>query len=285
MRKFLFVWLVALLAVHPAHAWWDEGHMVVAQIAQNHLTPRALARADALVPLGADARNNKLVTAACWPDDLKEDGVHFYDDWHYMDTPIGPMARDGKPEGRLLWAMNRCVAVLKPRYSRAGKLLPPAPDLEQARALRFLLHLVGDTHQPLHCASWYGKETPHGDRGGTDYPLAGDARNLHAFWDSIAGLSRGLTSRSYLAPIVNRAAQIEKEFPRAAIAEAANGDFLSWTRESTALARSLAYSTPRGKLPTPAYTAKAQRAALRRIAVAGYRLADLLNRIFDPTPA
>ncbi|HEX8550299.1 MAG TPA: S1/P1 nuclease [Abditibacteriaceae bacterium] len=275
-----------LLWSQPARAWWDEGHMAVAQIAYTRLTPVAKARADALVPMGATEKNNTFVSAACWADDLKDEGVYFYNDWHYADTPLidGVQPPRNMRDGRLLWALEQCVALLKPRFSRDGKPLPPAPDAEKARALRFVLHLVGDIHQPLHAASRFSPETPRGDRGGNEYkilePERTGAHDLHALWDGAGGMFRGRIDRRNLAPLETIVFSIENRFPVETVPEWKNADFAAWQRESFDLAKTVVYQTPLHEKPSEKYVAQVQSVSARRIAVAGYRLADLLNRIF-----
>ena len=282
MKKLLF--LLVLLVPRPARAWWAEGHMVVAQIAYQRLSPIARARADALLAVEAQDPLDAFVAASVWADELKDNGVRFYDDWHYLDTPIGSPPPNARPEGRLLWALNRCVAVLKPRFSREGKPVPPAPDAERARAMKFLIHLVGDAHQPLHAASWYGKETPRGDRGGNDFKL-NDGNNLHKLWDSAGDQFLPLIGNDHHFDYEQASSGLTKRVPPDAVPQWRDADFANWIAESTAIARKDVYTTPRGQKPTAAYVARLEQISAHRIALAGYRLADLLNRIFEADAA
>ena len=280
MKHFLICALL-LCVSKQAGAWGDRGHMTVAQIAYNRLTPTARARADALVPIGADARNDTFVSAACWADDLKDDGVRLYDDWHYYSPPFfdGVPARDVRTDGRLLWALEQCVALLKPRFDRDNKPLPPAPDEEKARALRFILHLVGDIHQPLHAASRYSPETPQGDVGGNRFLLDGK-NNLHWLWDSGPNLFPGNFDRDNPTGAERAAREMERRYPPDATPEWKTTDFATWHRESFELAQTVVYKTPFGQKPSERYLAQVGDISARRVVVAGYRLADLLNGIF-----
>ncbi|HEX8833087.1 MAG TPA: S1/P1 nuclease, partial [Abditibacteriaceae bacterium] len=173
MRKFITAAGLCLLPLTTlattAHAWWDGGHMVVAQIAHTRLEPKVRARVDALVGQGAQPRNNTFVTAACWPDDLKDYNVHAYDTWHYTNLPLvltGGKPPKVQPNIDILWAMNQCVNAIKkrkPNPKYPNREILATPDIEKARALRFLIHLVGDVHQPLHSTTLYSAAHPHGD--------------------------------------------------------------------------------------------------------------------------
>jgi hypothetical protein len=284
------VLLASAASATPAFAWWDGGHMIVAEIAYERLTPKARLRADELVKRGAGPQNNTFVTASCWADDLKEQGVHFYDTWHYAANEFhdGAYSHE-KPEGDLLWAMSECQRLLLPRPldSRRPEQTPTAvSDDEQARALRFLIHLVGDIHMPLHAASRYSPATPKGDRGGNDYKLA--ERNLHAFWDSGAGLFAERIERPFkpAGQITLRTwtNSVMAAYPAESVPEWKNHNFDAWTEESFALVRTEVYQTPVNRQPSPQYVTRAQDISKKRLALAGYRLAALLNDIFDPQP-
>jgi hypothetical protein len=292
IRKALFAVGILMSSALPSFAWWDGGHMVVAQIAYDRLTPKARQRADELVKLGAGPQNNTFVTSSVWADDLKEQGVRFYDTWHYMDAPLydGAYGKE-KPEGDLLWAMSECRRMLLPRpldARRPGQTPTPVDEAEQARALRFIIHLVGDIHMPLHAVSRFSAETPRGDRGGNEYKIG--EQNLHAFWDSAGGLFGERLERPFKpagqARIREWTQRVIQAYPINRTPEAKNQNFDTWSQESVALARSDVYRTPMNEKPSAEYTARAQDLSMKRIAVAGYRLADLLNGIFDPqTPA
>lgn len=259
--------------------------MVVAQIAYDRLKPETRRAVDKLVPLGATEQNNTFVTAACWADDLKSEDVHFFDVWHYSDTPIyDGVYPQGKPDGDLLWALAENTRILKSKK---------ASDFERARALRFLIHLVGDAHQPLHCVSRFSPDTPKGDRGGNDFHFLpedtvfnssnGYLRNLHSFWDSAGGwlaapIDRPLSAASK-KQIADWAAQANAE--AADMKQmAGDGDFYRWVQEGAAIAQREAYNTPINTAPNAAYTANTQRICRMRIAIGGKRLADLLNSCF-----
>src|SRR2546429_31742 len=173
--------------------------------------------------------------------------------------------------------------------ARAVELLLHGPALANFAALRpdppkppppaGLLPLVGDTPQPLHCSSRVTPDDPplpRGDEGGNTFRLD-DNRNLHGYWDRILGEAiapdPGEDSIAYADRIADR---IERAHPLAAPAAAT--DVLGWAQEGLRLAQTVVYAgVTRGGAPSAAYEAEALNVSERRIALAGYRLAALLN--------
>jgi hypothetical protein len=168
---------------------------------------------------------------------------------------------------------------------RHGPALANAADTSKAVALAWLLHLVGDIHQPLHCSSRVTPDEtlPHGDQGGNTFRLD-DNRNLHGHWDRILDEAiapdTGEDSIAYADRIADR---IERTDRRAALsAPAASTDVLGWAQEGRHLAQTVVYSgVTRGSAPSAAYDAEALKVSEGRIALAGYRLAALLNEALE----
>jgi len=169
MKPVLFVAAAAAsLLASPAFAWGKNGHRVVAAIADTQLN--GLARANVEQILGP---GESLDEAANWPDEMRSAPEPFWQKtatpWHYV-TLNGTTYDHAPPEGDALEALNRFSKTLKdPNASLADKRL----------ALRFIVHLVGDLHQPLHVGKCC-------DKGGNDVKVSwfGKATNLHAVWDS-----------------------------------------------------------------------------------------------------
>jgi hypothetical protein len=264
--------------VRPAFAWWGTGHMVVANIAYQRLNATAKAEVDRLLTIDALPESKTFVTASVWADDLKSMGVHAHDEWHYLDIPFSP---DNSPlpsverSGNVEWAIGQCVQTLK-----SAK----APDGEKARALKFLIHFVGDVHQPLHCTARVTKAFPNGDRGGNDFAVkAGRLKNLHSYWDSAAGLfedvKRPMDSEGEKT-INGYSDRATKDNPPSSFQNLTETSYRKWVEEGSALAQSQVYATTEGAEPTDDYKTKAQKTCFRQIALAGYRLADLINAIF-----
>src|SRR5438105_5067321 len=167
MTKFLAGVCALFCVSHRVLAWNAEGHMLVAQIAYNHLDTAVRARCDALiaVPLtyGSSA-NNTFVTAACWADDYKSSlGTAI---WHYIDLPFSldgtSTAGVGTASFDVVQAINQCMFTLGSST---------AAQTNQATSLRYLMHFVGDIQQPLHCSTAVSASHPGGDAGGNSFSL------------------------------------------------------------------------------------------------------------------
>lgn len=302
--------ILALLLMTPASAlaWHDVGHMVVAQVAYLRLTPAAKARVDSLLVTPPGKRplitlcagyytpetcekTYDPVQIAVWMDDFRGDTLNStYDMWHYIDfKPIW----DGIPErtnvgaepenvlSRINWAIN---------VLRKGT----GSNKTDAETLGFLEHLVGDVHQPLHTATRYSASNPNGDAGGNGFKIQipGETRpsSLHFFWDSAAGqygpvaLKRPLDEAGK-ARILSLAEAAMKENPAESMPEWKDLDPHTWVVESNTLAREVVYKNiNEGGEPSKAYTDAAQKLSRKRLALAGYRLAGVLNALFVPIP-
>ncbi|WP_316176322.1 S1/P1 nuclease [Bradyrhizobium sp. SZCCHNRI1073] len=293
--------VLVLLCGSPANAWNLRGHMMIAAMAWDQLTPKSKARVSQLLRLnpnysdwvdGFSSREKSkaaFARAAGWPDDIKRDSGYTndgedpsgpdasknigYDDklmhryWHYKDIAFSPDDTPTKdsPEP------NAETQILAFRDTLAS---PTASDELKSYDLVWLLHLVGDVHQPLHATSRFTSDLPDGDRGGNLVKLCeSPCRNeLHAFWDNALGT--GPSTRA----AINAARKID-DAPEGA---AANQDVHSWVGESFEIAKSSAYKRPIGPSGGPftltdAYKRTTKRIAEERAAIAGTRLAKLIN--------
>ncbi len=163
---------VCLTAVpHSALAWNDEGHRVVALIAESRLTPAARSMVKYL--LDSDEAPEAMSNASVWADQIKRKRPETRP-WHYVNIELGSTgydrSRDCPGDDCLVEALRRQVGTL--RTANASK-----PD--RAEALKFIIHFVGDLHQPLHCADNH-------DRGGNEIKvtLGEKHSNLHSVWDA-----------------------------------------------------------------------------------------------------
>jgi hypothetical protein len=302
MRKLvaILVALSPLVAPSQAFAWGKPGHMVTAAIAYDDLaahSPSTLTRvlqilaqhpdagrfdAAATGATGRTAAIRRLMECARWPDDAR--GTAFdHPTWHYSDTPVvrpGAPADAGQQHGG-----DAIDAVQFGLYTAANTR---APMSERALALCWVMHVAGDLHQPLHAASLYSDVHPHGDAGGNDDyivdPASGRTTKLHAFWDNVA------FNTDTPDAAVAEAQQLEARYARTSLPELhafQAPDVPGWTRgETFALAQSDAYvaGVDTGGEQTPVtlpqgYGDHAKQIAERRLAIAGYRLADLLRLI------
>ncbi len=275
--------LLASLAA-AALAWIDTGHMVVSEIARRKLTPAVRAKVDALLKTGGDARTQDMLGAACWADDVKRDRRETAS-WHYSDQHF---RLDGKPDTNKPDAENVVWAIAKFSPVLADKT---KSDAERAEALRWLLHFVGDIHQPLHTVGRDSDEEPNGDKGGNDFKILSPVsmrdmsrplNNLHALWDFGCGLYRG-TERPLnadgLARIQGLATMIMKKCPESSVPESNSLDTAVWMAEGLKLSQDEVYCLIPGTIPSEAYMRRGQDICTRRLALAGYRLAHLLNQL------
>lgn len=299
MKK-IRILLIALLYCVSLNAWWDPGHLVTAMIAYMNLEETAKTRVDELTEvLQRDyPYMNHFVTTGPWPDDLKAEGVRSYDTWHYTNLPWNrsKVAIPDQPEVDIIWAINQMMEVLEDDRPR---------DLEQARSLAFLVHFVGDIHQPLHSTSVFTNDQPGGNIGGNAFPLDGTWRNLHQLWDDGCGFlsdynditpygdpKEPLTRRE-IQRLETLARELMADFPRTSITGIDLSDPDFWALESHKLAVKYGYRgvnaesrngryvflEPKGT-PSDLYLENGQRVVRERLASAGYRLADLLNKAF-----
>ncbi len=193
----------------PVLAWGDEGHEVVALIAQSHLDPAAREKVKALLTADTDTLTaHSIGAAATWADryrDLDRNGARQATrEWHFVDieldapdldracfghppTPAGTLASNGPAKDCVVDKIEAFTA----------ELANPATDpAERIVALKFVLHLVGDLHQPLHAADNH-------DRGGNDKRASATgvpAGTLHHFWDSESVLSAWVESEAKSPP-------------------------------------------------------------------------------------
>ncbi|MBV9926513.1 MAG: S1/P1 nuclease [Acidobacteria bacterium] len=306
----VFITLALLLATQSsALAWHDTGHMIVAQVAYLRLSPAAKAKVDALYAPPAPPRRPNVylcagyympetcekiydpITIAVWMDDFRGDSLNsMYDNWHYADYAFYDGVPDSgkvgpEPENalaRINWAINTL---------REGKGTPR----REAEVTGFLYHLVGDIHQPLHATARVTAAHPEGDQGGNLFKIQvpGQPRvsNLHTFWDAAGGAfgfegPKRPLDQAARARILSLAQEVMKENPAESMPEALDTDPHTWVMESYKLAREVVYKDiTEGGEPSKAYTDAAQKLARKRLALAGYRLANVLNELFAVAPA
>lgn len=167
------MWLVALpaalMVASQSCAWGPEGHAIVAEIAEARLTPAAKAQVTALLAL---EHHQHLDQVSSWPDDYRpmhpETGP-----WHFVDIPLSASEYEAKRD----CDGGNCV-VVQIQHFAAGLGDSKASPQDRLTALKFVVHFLGDIHQPLHCED-------NGDKGGNDVHLAyfHKGTNLHAVWD------------------------------------------------------------------------------------------------------
>ena len=302
-----------------AGAFSDAGHHVVAVLAYERLTPaeqaelqrllaanprfeRDFAVPESIAGDAAAADRWRVGVAGTWPDVIRRTAEYDRPSWHYQlgatlvvgdpaasrvpatPGPLPPDADLATPDLHIAQAIALAEKVL----ADAGR-----PDADRAIAACWLIHLVGDSHQPCHAGSLYTPRAfPDGDQGANRIPLA-LGQNLHAFWDGLLG------RRAEPGDVRRRVGEIRSDAALMAAAEQAidqpaDRDPLLWLAESRALSlehvytpevlaavsaveRGLAEAVPPVTLPEASLT-RAGRIGQLRAAQAGARLADALRR-------
>jgi hypothetical protein len=217
------------------------------------------------------------------PNNLEHRGIH--DIEHFVDFPYEDGVPGTDPPRRtILTALPTHVSVLEDHGN---------PPSDRAVALSWLLHLFGDIHQPLHCTTRFTPQFPKGDRGGNSFLISTGGRPLplHTFWDDLLGTSKSPRTITFIADRVINAPGLGRDD----LSELSHTQFKAWSAESFEDAKAFAYldgdlpgapAPPKRTDPLPddvepvpsGYQNNARELAQKRIALAGYRLADQLNR-------
>jgi hypothetical protein len=324
--------LLALASLLPCRilAWNSPGHMIVAGLAYDELTSDQQQAVVALLklhpdlaplmqgfPTGSTPTDRELFMASSvWPDLIKRGHPEYKDigyemdkpavtqvtfdhiqhtGWHFIDLPLwvgtgdAPTNLPPAPEANAVGVINVLIKQLGSDEAVSAK----------AYDLVWLLHLVGDLHQPLHAVTGITEATPKGDKGGNDVVLLGETNNeteLHAYWDDIFAKSSRpdrRTNRPRLdRDLVNASNWIADLKSGDLGPEASNLDPAVWARESLIIAERDVYNfelmqTIGGKKTLKAtldeaYHQTALADAKMRVRLAGHRLALILQSTVAP---
>jgi hypothetical protein len=282
--------MAATAAPRQARAWGEEGHKVVALIADNYLTPSAKARVDAMLASDTDDLTaHDIASEAVWADkyrdsdrDTTKERYNQTNKWHFVDTELDHPDLDAACYGHPKTApgapvsagpADDCVVDKIDAFARelAAK---DTPSDERLLALKFLLHFVGDLHQPLHASGNH-------DLGGNKVQVTEDGAkpgNLHHFWDTEFVRQLGPDPRQVADKLIADTSPAE-------LRNWSMGTPTDWAREAFGLARDHAY----GELGAPnaqgayalgemTYGINAEAAVELQLSRAGVRLAVVLNR-------
>lgn len=256
-------------------AWNPMGHMVVASIAYSQLTPKAKSEVDKLTKTFHEEYNeiNAFEQSATWLDAIKAQKNNLYSRWHYVDTSV---SLDGTPVNNQTDTDNALWAFQQLQTALANK---NANHFERARCLAMLIHIVGDLHQPLHTLTGFSSAHVNGDRGGNDFLLKfhGKQTNLHSVWDSAVG---SFDSGTDVEIARDNAQKIMARYPEGTFNQSSTdmqpGD---WVNEGVGHAKQVAYNTRENVEVSSAYETQGLVTAQQSVALAGYRLAHLLNTL------
>ena len=283
----------ALAAPGFAYAWGDEGHEIVAQIADHYLSPDVRTKINALLATDTSGLTDQdIAHEATWADKYRDSDrttthVHYNQthNWHFVDMELaqpnldtacfghpaikpGSPASEGPPRDCVVDKIDQFIAELK-----SPDTAPP----ERLQALQFLLHLVGDVHQPLHASDDH-------DAGGNSKKVSAQglhAGKLHHYWDTEFVAQLGTDPTVVAQQLVSQITPDQKS-------AWSQGSASDWAQESFQIAKDQVY----GKLPAPdskgtyaldpEYVQNSTQIAGVQLSKAGVRLAAILNDALLP---
>ena len=192
-----------------SYSWGPTGHRIVGEIAQRQLSGNSLRAVNMLLDQASLARVSN------WPDEIKSDPENYKHtfSWHYMTWPNGQDEYDYHGEGELIQAIQTSFEKLKDKKK---------PKPERAIALKFLIHLIGDLHQPLHVGNGQ-------DMGGNTCQIIfhGQRVNLHALWDEKLIAKTDLSFTEYTNFLLQKNMEIKLDISMKEV--------ISWAAESREL--------------------------------------------------
>jgi hypothetical protein len=303
MRRYL-AFLICTLPAFRALAWNSYGHEVVAYVAWQQMTPEARQTCSAILKAmphyaqefdeapGPNHDMHVFMKAATWPDMVRspqfpDEVTDGHSSWHYIDEPITPThmpATQPDIAPSTTEPTNALQALTLERHILNDK---DADPVARAKALCWVLHLVGDLHQPLHCVSLFDADFPQGDKGGNSIRIKNSdvARNLHSLWDGLLG------QRGDLDAVAKTADESTTEFSAGVAEQAKDLKVEDWIKEGQKLAETVVYEglelNNNGELltnvnrtsvtPDRNYLRRARDTARRQVVLAGDRLAGFLK--------
>jgi hypothetical protein len=269
MSKILHGLILCFYVLH-SFAWNAAGHKVVAQIAYDNLSPKARDFCyKYLHSRNYNTANASFIRESTWMDEIRYKKIFWYDAMHYIDIPF---SNDGSQlpsidKTNAIRAMKHAITVLSNRSSSFT---------DRKLALRMLIHITGDIHQPLHAITRVSAQHPKGDLGGNLFLLGKNSvgNNLHQYWDNGAGFFLGQFDEQQ---VKNTARNLQKNFNCATI----NSEIKpkKWAKMSYKIAVKNVYHIEPRASPNKKYQKNAQLLVQKQIVYAGCRLAAVLNSI------
>lgn len=262
VRRFPRILLVvtALLISQFAFCWGLLGHRVIAEIAQQHLSKKAKKGIKKIIG------KETLAWWSNWPDFIKSDSTwNHASSWHYVDFPGHISKEEFMTELKKAPGKNLYTQIPAMMAEIKNESLP----VEQRRnALAFLVHFIGDLHQPLHV----GRDE---DQGGNKIVVYwfGDKTNLHSVWDTYFIESQNYSYTEY-ANLLNIAS-------REQVKAWQNSPLEEWFWESHAISDSIYDATPNESKLSYKYNYQFQHVLNEQLLKGGVRLAKLLNECFE----
>jgi len=273
MKAFGLAALLAVACCEQAGAWGQEGHSIVAEIAQQRLSPQAATAVESV--LG----RRSLASVASWPDDVREER-NSTSHWHFVDIPIASDQYDPATQCKPT-PQGDCIIAELDRLK--NDLHCAADPTVRQEALKFAVHFIGDIHQPLH--------TVDDEQGGNKIPVAVYMRglacsqacrtplasNFHAAWDSDLIHATVFDWGAY----VDRLEAGWLKSPDAQAAGIDGGTPVDWAVETHRAAQTVWNLLPANHVLDDAYYQKVLPVLDRQLGVAGLRLARFLNDAYE----
>lgn len=257
MKKTILVSVLLCAGSQIAFGWGQKGHDVTAALAEKHLTPTTLAAVEELFD------GHSPVYYANWLDNASHTPEYAYSKtWHYKNIDAG-IAYEQAPlleTGNIITALNEQTAVLRN---------PEATKEQKALALKIVVHLLGDLHQPMHMGH-------ASDLGGNRWfvKFFNNNTNLHSVWDSSLPEAAHKWSYTEWVDQIDRTDDTQKEI-------ILSGGFDDWGKETSAVCALVYNGTPEETKISYDYIAEWAPVIEQQFLKGGLRLADLLNSIFD----
>ena len=299
------LWIGLSGGLGPASAWNDTGHQVVALIAWDNLSPAARSKLVAamrqappesqlpgLFPLDnrpLEVREREFFRrAATWADLVRGVPELHHSTWHHRNFYW--KQERGQPIDLPDLQVNPENVLERLSHFRTRLADPTLPVGQRAIEIAWVLHLVGDLHQPLHCSGRVTAVEPDGDRGGNDFKLTllpepnpqTLRHSLHGYWDDMIDKAfRRQAGEAFGTYLQRSAGLIVARHPRALLeGQLKPGQFDVWARESLVAAQGAYPATlRRNREPSAEYRLMGIQVARERVALAGYRLALMLQEV------
>jgi len=253
LRVFLFIFSCVFFQ-SVGNGWGQTGHRVVGLIAEKHLTKKAA------LNIQKALKHETLAEVSNFMDFIKSDTTYDHmGPWHYCTIPYGKTYEEaGTPkEGDVIVTINRLIAELKSKQFT---------DYDEAFALKCLVHLIGDIHQPLHVGNGI-------DKGGNDLKVEyfWEQSNLHRVWDSGIIDNQKYSYSEYVEWINHPSKSAIKQWQKATV--------FDWAYESISFHKQI-YQLPENKKLSYRYDYDNLEVLNLRMLQAGVRLAGVLNDIY-----
>lgn len=256
LHRTLFLALSLFLGLPDVHGWGQKGHDVTCEIAERHLDRGAKRAVKKLL------EGKSMVYWSNWLDNASHTPEYAYTKtWHYKNIDAGVSYEDAElePQGDVVTAIHKQIEILSDKKASVD---------DKSLALKMLVHLVGDLHQPMHMGH-------KSDLGGNQWKVQffGSEKNLHGIWDT------DVLERGHKWAYEEWATEIDR-LKKAGRKEICKGTIEEWAQETFAVATEVYDSTPQESKLSYDYLAQWTPVIEQQLLRGGLRLAYLLNKIF-----